>query len=149
MLATIPLLGKSSDLALLDIIGYHNQVQIPLNKVDIGLPTVVSGRRTRSCISSKPSTPYRINNYIESMYFTYNRLNLTEVFLRYVFQGINLQPPVTTKMIVDLFKSEKIIRLTPIGNDTVEIADGILNGDVRVFPGLDNIKVDKYSDLNW
>jgi hypothetical protein len=50
-------------------------------------------------------------------------------------------------MIVDLFKSEKIIRLTPIGNDTVEIADRILNGDVRIFPGLDNIKVDKYSDL--
>ena len=48
---------------------------------------------------------------------------------------------------IDFFKSEKIIRLTPIVQETQEIADNLLAGDVRVFPKLRNIKVDNWSSL--
>lgn len=105
MLATIPLLGKPSNTALLDIVSYHNGMRIELNKVNIGNPVPVNGRRTRVQISAKASTPYRENNYIQSMNFTYNRLNLTEVFFQYIFQGVELEAPVTTEKIVAYLKT--------------------------------------------
>lgn len=105
-LATIPLLGKPSDQALMDIVSYHNNRKIDLRKVDIGVPSSYSGgRRTRVVISAKPSTPYRDNNYIQSMNFVYNRLNLTEVFLPYVLQGVELETPVTTEKILAHLKT--------------------------------------------
>jgi hypothetical protein len=105
MLATIPLLGKTSDLALLEIVGHYNHKTIPLSKVNISAPVVLTGRRTRVTITSKGPTPYRSNNFIQSMNFTYNRLNLTEVFIQYVFNGIEIEAPVTTEKIIAHLKT--------------------------------------------
>jgi len=48
---------------------------------------------------------------------------------------------------IDFFNSEKILRLTPIIKETKEIADEILEGNVRVFPKLANVKVQRLSEL--
>lgn len=50
-------------------------------------------------------------------------------------------------MVIDFFNSEKILRLTPITKETKEIADGILKGQVRIFPKLANVKVQELSEL--
>lgn len=50
-------------------------------------------------------------------------------------------------MTIDFFNSEKILRLTPIIKETKKIADEILEGNVRVFPKLVNVKVQRLSEL--
>lgn len=50
-------------------------------------------------------------------------------------------------MPINFFNSEKILRLTPIAKETKEIADKILSGNVRIFPKLDNVKVNDTSEL--
>lgn len=50
-------------------------------------------------------------------------------------------------MAINFFNSEKILRLTPIIKETKEIADEILEGNVRVFPKLVNVKVHRLSEL--
>ena len=51
-------------------------------------------------------------------------------------------------MSIDFFNSERILRLTPIGNDTESVADKILEGDFRIFPKLPNVTV-PYVDELW
>ena len=49
--------------------------------------------------------------------------------------------------IINFFGSEKIIRLTPLQKDTVEVANEILVGNVRVFTKLPNVKVKAIEEL--
>lgn len=48
---------------------------------------------------------------------------------------------------MNFFNSEKIIRLTPLTTDSVEVANEIIAKNVKVFPKLKNVLVDNLSDL--
>lgn len=50
-------------------------------------------------------------------------------------------------MAFNFFNSEKILRLTPITQDSVDIADKMMSGDVKIFPKLTNVKVDNLDEL--
>ncbi|USD22389.1 heparinase II/III domain-containing protein [Microbulbifer variabilis] len=49
----------------------------------------------------------------------------------------------------NFFNSERIIRLTPITKDTVQVADSIIRNNIKVFPTLPNISVTSLNDLWW
>lgn len=50
-------------------------------------------------------------------------------------------------MSIDFFNSEKILRLTPIGSDTIIVADNIFNNNVKVFPTLESVSVECLKEL--
>lgn len=50
-------------------------------------------------------------------------------------------------MIKNFLGSEKIIRLTPINNDSKKIADNIVSGLFQIFPTLPSVNIDTINDL--
>lgn len=48
---------------------------------------------------------------------------------------------------INFLNSEKIFRLTPLSDDSVDVADQIIQKNVKVFPKLKNVLVDNLSDL--
>lgn len=48
---------------------------------------------------------------------------------------------------INLFNSSDILRLTPIKNDTISVADNIISGKCRIFPTLPEINVENLDQL--
>lgn len=48
---------------------------------------------------------------------------------------------------INFLNSEKIVRLTPLATDSVEVANEIIAKNVKVFPKLKNVTVENLSDL--